>query len=535
MSTVTTKKSHHPASFAELGLKREILQAIAEVGFKQPMPVQAQTNPVLLAGRDAVVQAQTGTGKTAAFAIPLLEKLQPNGAAPQALVLTPTRELALQVAEAIHHLGRYQETRVLALYGGQPIDRQLRALRQPVDVIVGTPGRIMDHLQRGTLHLGSVRMVILDEADEMLDMGFLEDVEWIINHVPAERQTALFSATIPPRIRALAQQALRHPVQITIEPRVAVPQIRQFVYNVTAESKVFALARILDYEYPSSAIIFVRTKNGVDHLVQKVQSLGYSAEAIHGDLSQAMRDRALQRFRTGQATLLIATDVAARGLDIPIVSHVVNFDIPSDPESYIHRIGRTGRAGAQGTALTLVEAQERWLLRLIERTIGQRLILRTLPSPEEIAIRRRERLGQSLLDILSAQDLTEGRQVVEQLLPSYGANEIAAAAILLLLRGHERELSPCATRGDQQQMESNMVRLHLEFGRKHGLHPSELLRKIQRQTGLRSREIGQIMIGERSTQVEIPAVHAQQVETALRESFRRDPLSPRRRSRLAEK
>lgn len=304
---------------------------------------------------------------------------------------------------------------------------------------------------------------------------------------------------------------------------------------MTAESKVFALARILDYENPSSAIIFVRTKNGVDHLVQKVQSLGYSAEAIHGDLSQAMRDRALQRFRTGQATLLIATDVAARGLDIPIVSHVVNFDIPSDPESYIHRIGRTGRAGAQGTALTLVEAQERWLLRLIERTIGQRLTLRTLPSPEEIAIRRRERLRQSLLDILSAQDLTEGRQVVEQLLPSFGANEIAAAAIILLLRGHERESSPCATRGDQQQMESNMVRLHLEFGRKHSLHPSELLRKIQRQTGLRSREIGQIMIGERSTQVEIAAVHAQQVETALRESFRRDPLSPRRRSRLAEK
>ncbi|MDW7981412.1 MAG: DEAD/DEAH box helicase [Thermomicrobium sp.] len=529
MNTVLQRPAH-PSAFAALGLSQPLLDALREVGFEQPMPVQAETIPVLLAGRDAIVQAHTGTGKTASFALPILQRLEPNGHGPQTLVLTPTRELAMQVAEAIHRLGRYLDARVLALYGGQPIERQLRALRHPVDVIVGTPGRVMDHLRRETLQLDEVRTVVLDEADEMLDMGFIEDIEWILERVPAQRQTALFSATMPPRIRQLTQRYLRDPVTVTIHPeRVTVPQIRQFVYEVTGPAKVDALARILDFEAPTSAIVFVRTKSGADDLAHRLQSLGYTAEAIHGDLSQAMRDRAMQRFRSGQVDLLIATDVAARGLDIPTVSHVINFDIPGDPESYVHRIGRTGRAGAPGTAITLVEPRERWLLRTIERAIGKRLTVRRIPTREEIVQRQRELLGASLVELIEQRDLSAGHLIVEQLLPYHQAVDIAAAAITLLLeeRGVESELAGILPPGDRP--EPGMARLRLELGRRDGIRPADIVGAIANEAGLAGREIGQIEISDRFTVVEVPLAAAERVAAALaRTRLRGRPVTVRR-------
>ncbi|MCX7622382.1 MAG: DEAD/DEAH box helicase [Thermomicrobium sp.] len=524
--TKTIDRPQSPSAFAALGLSESLLQALRDVGFEQPTPVQAEAIPVLLAGKDAIVQAHTGTGKTAAFALPILQRLVPNGS-PQALVLTPTRELAMQVAEAIHRLGRHLDARVLALYGGQPIERQLRALRHPVDVIVGTPGRIMDHLRRETLHLDRIRTVILDEADEMLDMGFIEDIEWILERVPRERQTALFSATIPARIRELTRRYLREPVTIAIHPeRVTVPQIRQFAYEVTPAAKVDALARILDYESPASAIIFVRTKVGADELAHRLQSLGYSAEAIHGDLSQAMRDRAMQRFRSGQVELLIATDVAARGLDIPAVSHVINFDIPGDPEAYVHRIGRTGRAGAPGIAITLVEPRERWLLRTIERAIGGRLTPRRIPTRDEIVRRQRELLGASLVEVIEQRDLAPGRMVVEQLLPYHDPSEIAAAAITLLLE--ERGIGPdrLSELASEDRPERGMVRLRLHLGRREGLRPGDIVGAIANEAGIPGNRVGQIEIGEHSAIVEVPAEVADRVvETLSRTRLRGHPVT----------
>lgn len=518
MTSIPTRDARSEA-FASLGLNESLLRAIAELGYEQPMPVQTEAIPILLAGRDVVVQAQTGTGKTAAFILPILQRLERDGSLPRALILTPTRELAVQVAEVTHRLGRYLGARVLAIYGGQPIDRQLRALRHPLDIIVGTPGRVMDHLRRGTLRLDAVRTVVLDEADEMLDMGFIDDVEWILERVPLDRQTALFSATIPPRVRDLARRVLRDPVQIVIgQEQVTVPKIQQFAYEVAPQAKVEALARVLDFEIPNSAIIFVRTKSGADELADRLQALGYTAEAIHGDLSQAMRDRALQRFRTGQVDLLIATDVAARGLDIPSVSHVINFDIPSDAESYVHRIGRTGRAGAAGTAITLIEPRERWLLRTIERAIGQRLLLRTVPTQIQIAERQREAITRSLTTLIERGECGSGQALLAPLLTRHSPTDIAAAALTLLLqeRSGRREVSTALSTDDRP--DRGMVRLRLELGRRDGLRPSELVRLIAAEAGVPSHELGQIDIADRFALVEVPSPLAERVLAVLRRS-----------------
>jgi len=533
--SMTQIPTARPNAFAALGLRQELLEALRTVGFEHPLPVQSEAIPVLLAGRDAIVQAHTGTGKTAAFALPILERLAPDGHGPQALVLTPTRELAIQVAEAIHRLGRYLEARVIALYGGQPIERQLRALRHPVDIVVGTPGRIMDHLRRGTLRLDSVRTVVLDEADEMLDMGFLDDVEWILERVPTERQTALFSATMPARVRELARRYLRKPVTIAIHPEhVTVPQIEQFVYEVAGTAKLDALARILDFEAPASAIVFVRTKSGADELAHKLQALGYAAEAIHGDLSQAMRDRAMQRFRSGQVDLLVATDVAARGLDIPQVSHVINFDIPGDPESYVHRIGRTGRAGSAGIAITLVEPRERWLLRTIERAVGTRLAPRRIPTRDEIVRRQRDMLGTSLVELIERENLELGRQIVNQLLPYHEAADIAAAAVTLLLRERGSDPDRLLSSGEDGHAEAGMRRLRLDVGRRDGVRVHDIVGAIANETGLSARAIGQIDIADRFTVVEVPADQAGRVLAALRRArWRGRPLTTRQQERAA--
>ncbi|HEU5422610.1 MAG TPA: DEAD/DEAH box helicase [Nitrolancea sp.] len=500
--------------FSSFGLNAELMKAIDAAGYEEPTPVQRETIPLFLEGKDLIVQAQTGTGKTAAFALPILQRLVRDGKQPQAIVLTPTRELAIQVAGTFHQLGKFESAQVVAVYGGQPIERQLRALRHGADVIVGTPGRVMDHLRRETLSLANITTFVLDEADEMLDMGFIEDIEWILERSPSERQTALFSATMPAPIANLAKKYLRSPVRVSISPeRVTVPETEQVYYEVQPRVKVEALTRILDLEQPSSAIIFCRTKREVDELTQRLQSLGYPSEALHGDLSQMQRDRVMARFRSGQDDILVATDVAARGIDVENVSHVINYDIPGDPESYVHRIGRTGRAGRTGVAVTLVTPRERRMLRLIERATGQRIQQRGVPTIEQIKAKERELLGESLAEVIESGDLELPMEVVDELAAYYDPSEIAAAAIRMLMREHApaeyEELTPA------QQAETGMTRLYLDLGRKEGIRPMDIVGAIANEAHIPGKSIGQIEITEKASFVDVPENVAQRVIQAL--------------------
>ena len=360
--------------FLALGLDVRVTNALAALGYEEPTPVQRAAIPPLLEGRDVLAQAATGTGKTAAFALPLLHRLTPDAIPKErtaALILVPTRELAMQVSEAVHKYGKTMGVQVLAIYGGASMENQIRALKRGVDVVIATPGRALDHLRRKTLQLGSLKTVVLDEADEMLDMGFAEDLEAILEATPKSRQTALFSATIPPRIASIAQRQLRDPVTVTIDREIVrdgeAARVRQVAYMVQRAHKMNVLARVLDLEQPTSAIVFCRTRTEVDELTETLNARGLRADSLHGGLSQDQRDRVMQKFRGRKTDLLIATDVAARGLDVKHVSHVVNFDVPVDAESYVHRIGRTGRAGREGVAITLAEPREHRLLRNIEQ------------------------------------------------------------------------------------------------------------------------------------------------------------------------
>jgi ATP-dependent RNA helicase DeaD len=435
------------AEFAAMGLGAEALRAIEELGYGEPTPIQRQTIPLLLEGRDVIAQAPTGTGKTAAYGLPIVEHLEVSALYPQALVLVPTRELAIQVAEALHALGKHRELVTLPIYGGAPYERQFRALRMGVQVVVGTPGRLLDHLRRETLDLSRVKTVVLDEADEMLDMGFIEDIEAILQALPAERQSALFSATIPARVARLAEAYLREPVRVSVAAKEAVaPKVRQVYYEVTWQEKAEALARILDYEQPESAIVFVRTRRDADEVSERLNGLGYLAQPIHGEINQAQRERALERFRAGRTQLLVATDVAARGLDIPDVSHVINYDLPMDADSYVHRIGRTGRAGRTGEALTLVTPRERRTLQMIERLIHRRLQRLRLPTESDVAARRRAAFRDELLGILDAGQLDPFLDMVEDLAESRDPMELAAAAFKLAALSREAS----ATRGGRR-------------------------------------------------------------------------------------
>jgi ATP-dependent RNA helicase DeaD len=382
--------------FAALGLRHELLDALIELGYEEPTPVQRETIPHLIDGRDLVGQAATGTGKTAAFALPLLHSLEFGGGRPSAtaLVVVPTRELAMQVSEAIFKYGRRLGVKVVPVYGGQPIFRQLQSLERGVHVVVGTPGRILDHLGRRSLDLDGIRTVVLDEADEMLDMGFADDIERILGSLPTDRQTVLFSATMPPRITGIAKRFLRDPVRITVGHTAGPDRpalITQRAFVVQRAHKPAALGRVLDIESPEAAIVFCRTRTEVDLLTETMNGRGYRAEALHGGMDQAQRDRVMGRLRDGTAELLIATDVAARGLDVDTLTHVVNYDVPSAPDSYVHRIGRVGRAGREGVAITLAEPRERRLLDNIEKATRQRIAIEPVPSVAELRLSRRRR------------------------------------------------------------------------------------------------------------------------------------------------
>ncbi|MBJ6359840.1 DEAD/DEAH box helicase [Paenibacillus sp. GCM10012307] len=428
-------------TFAEFGLEPKVLQAITELGFEESTPIQDKSIPIAITGTDLIGQAQTGTGKTAAFGIPLISKIPVSEDRIVALVMTPTRELAIQVAEEIGKLSRYKGTRSLPIYGGQDIGRQIRALKKKPQIIIGTPGRLLDHINRKTIRLDDVQTVVLDEADEMLDMGFMEDITSILSMVPEERQTMLFSATMPPNIQKLAQRFLKNPEHVSVIPKnITAPLIDQAYIELHERQKFEGLSRLLDMESPELAIVFGRTKRRVDELSEALQKRGYSADGLHGDLSQNQRDNVMRKFRDGSIDVLVATDVAARGLDVSGVSHVINFDLPQDPESYVHRIGRTGRAGKEGTAWSFVTPREIDHLHFIEKVTRQKIARKPLPSMAE-AIEGKQRItAERLIEIIQSDDFQEYKGIAIQLLERYDSVHLVAAAIKLLT-GEKKDVS----------------------------------------------------------------------------------------------
>ncbi|MFD0817965.1 DEAD/DEAH box helicase [Micromonospora zhanjiangensis] len=542
---MTQSDTDEAASFADLTLRPELLHTLTSLGYEEPTPIQRESIPPLLAGRDLLGQAATGTGTTAAFALPVLLLIgaDTGGVEPAALVLVPTRELAVQVSEAFHRYGRELGTRVLPIYGGQPIGRQLRALASGVDVVIATPGRALDHLSRGTLRLGSLRTVVLDEADEMLDMGFAEDIDAILQEAPQERQTVLFSATMPPRIDAMARSHLREPVRIQIEREQAAPgeapKVRQSAYLVARAHKPAALGRILDVEAPTAAIVFCRTREEVDQLTETLNGRGYRAEALHGGMSQEQRDRVMGRLRTGTADLLVATDVAARGLDIEQLTHVVNYNLPSAPESYVHRIGRVGRAGREGVAITLAEPREHRMLKTIERVTRQRITVEKIPTVADLHARRLELTRAALEESLIEDHFERFRVVVETLADEYDVMDVALAAVKLAHEAtggavdDEEEIPqfvPRAERAERGRREhtggrdrreyrgrdEGMTRIFVGVGRRVGVRPQDLVGAIANESRLSGRQIGAIEIADRFSLVEVPDSAVNDVVEALR-------------------
>ncbi|MCL6634170.1 MAG: DEAD/DEAH box helicase [Peptococcaceae bacterium] len=491
--------------FGGIEVSRRVAHALADMGFEEPTPIQQKAIPVIMKGVDLIGQAQTGTGKTAAFGIPVVETVNPRSAWVQVLIVTPTRELAIQVAEEISRIGKYRRVRTLPIYGGQSIDRQIRGLKQGVQVVIGTPGRLLDHLNRKTLHLGNVGMVVLDEADEMLDMGFIDDIEAILLNTPPQRQTLLFSATMPEEIRRLARKYLRNPEYVTVSKNsLTVPQIEQVYYETREANKLESLCRILDSVSVSLAIIFCRTKRGVDELVASLQARGYPAAALHGDLSQYQRNHVMRQFRTGQVDYLVATDVAARGLDIENVSHVINYDIPQDPEFYVHRIGRTGRAGKSGVAITLITPRDYKQLRLIESLTGTRIRRERLPSLADIHERQKEGIRERLQRVLEEEKLAYYRTIVDSLVDDYDPVDIAAAALKLSLEPGGNGEEPAAESFGNTGARPGMVRLFMTVGRKDNLSPGDLIRIVSAESGIPENSIGNINIYEKFAFVEVP-------------------------------
>lgn len=422
-------------TFSDFGLTGPVLRSLNNMGFEEPTPIQERALPLALKGRDLIGQAHTGTGKTAAFGIPLVELLKVNQEQIQGVVLTPTRELAVQVAEELNKIGQYKDIRTLPVYGGQEISRQIRALKNRPHIIVATPGRFMDHMRRRTILLNQVSMVVLDEADEMLNMGFIEDIETILSDVPGERQTLLFSATIPGPVQSLARRFMRYPEVIRIEgTQLTVPGTEQSYIIVEERQKFEVFCRLLDTQSPDRSIVFGRTKRRVDELYEALSKRGYSAEGLHGDLSQSKRDLVMRRFKEGSVELLVATDVAARGLDISDVTHIYNFDIPQDPEGYVHRIGRTGRAGKAGVAVTLVTPREMHHLRVIEQLTRGKITRKPAPTIKE-AVKWQQRLAADrLLLAVEKGDTGSYRGLAEDLLQETDAVTLISAALKVLTR-----------------------------------------------------------------------------------------------------
>ena len=524
-------------TFLDLNLNKKIQQAISEMGFEEPSPIQVQCIPQVLAGHDVIGQAQTGTGKTAAFGIPLVEMVSPMSKHVQALVLTPTRELAIQVAGELRKIAKYNKVRTLPIYGGQAIVSQIRALQQGVQVVIGTPGRVLDHLRRGTLKLDKLHTVVLDEADEMLDMGFIEDIESIFQTMPEGRQTLLFSATMPPEVKRLSVRYMKEPVNVSINRgEVTVPLIEQVYYKVLERTKLESLCRIVDSEEVELGIIFCRTKRGVDELTEALMSRGYLADGLHGDLSQTQRDRVMRKFRTNDVQLLVATDVAARGIDVENVTHVINYDIPQDPESYVHRIGRTGRAGKHGLALTLVTPAEFKLLKIIERETRAKLVPRDVPSLADVAERQTEMWRDRLVRTVQEGKLATYRAILSGLLDEFDPLDLASAA-LKIASGEDFEQTDTDYNFGETGGAPGMVRFFVNIGRSAKLGPSDFVKLIAEEAGIPSNAIGKIDVFEKFTFVEVQEESAPFVFEALRKSringsrINLEPARPRERTR----
>ncbi len=525
--------------FSELGLSDAVLKAVNQAGYETPSPIQAQSIAPLLEGRDLLGQAQTGTGKTAAFSLPLLSRIDVNAKTPQMLVLAPTRELAIQVAEAIQSYAKYMKgLHVLPVYGGQSMGIQLRQMQRNPQVIVGTPGRILDHIRRKTLKLGDLKSLVLDEADEMLRMGFIDDVETILKETPDNRQVALFSATMPGPIHRVATRYLKDPVEIRIKSKTTtMDTIDQRYWQVTGMHKLEALTRILEVEEFDAMIIFVRTKNATAELAEKLEARGYSSSPLNGDMNQAAREKAIQRMKKGQLDILVATDVAARGLDIERISHVINYDIPYDTESYVHRIGRTGRAGRTGTAILFVSPREKRMLFAIEKATRQPIEKMQLPSTEDIADRRVMQFTQMLSETIESQDLSFFQEVMAKYQESHDADPLEVAAALTYLVQKTRPLKPVVhvrppraereqgsrrdnsnrsdrpsrerspRRGNQDKphrSEDGMQSYRIEVGRSHGVEVKNIVGAIANEAGIDSKDIGRISLQDDYSTLDLP-------------------------------
>src|ERR1700728_3894321 len=557
------------SGFADLTLAAELCHVLSGLGYEEPTPIQLAAIPPLLEGRDLVGQAATGTGKTAAFALPILHRILREGgqAEPLALVLVPTRERAVRFCEAIRGYGHDMGVRVLPVYGGEPIGRQLGPLKRGVDIVVATPGRALDHINRGTLKLSGLEVVVLDEADEMLDMGFAEEIEAILASTPGERQTALFSATMPPRIDGMVRRHLRDPVRVELGRQASASAdgllVRQTAYLVPRGHKAAALGRVLDLERPTATIVFCRTRDEVDQLTESLNGRGYRAEALHGGMDQQHRDRVMGRLRSETIDLLVATDVAARGLDIDQLTHVVNYDVPSAPESYVHRIGRVGRAGREGTAITLVEPREHRMLKTIERANRQPITVEKMPTVADLRARRLEQVHAALREsLLKDDDLDSFRAVIEPLSEEFDLYKVALAAVKL---AHEATGSPRdeeelpeveVPSNDERRAGRNgngsvrepfrgngrsprrgrgatagTTRLFVGTGRAAGVRPQDLVGAITGKSYLNGRDIRTIEIADKFSLVEVPESAADDVVAAPRQPGVRGRTATVRRER----
>ncbi|HUP48760.1 MAG TPA: DEAD/DEAH box helicase, partial [Thermoanaerobaculia bacterium] len=502
-------------------------QTLSGLGYEVPTPIQLRTIPVLLAGRDLIGQAQTGTGKTAAFALPILQRIDPRRRETQALVLTPTRELAMQVAEAVHSYGHgMQGLAVMPVYGGAPIGPQIKRLERGVQIVVGTPGRLIDVLDRGSLRLDTIRMLVLDEADEMLKMGFIDDVEKILGAAPKPRQIALFSATMPPEVLRIARRHLVDPERVEIEHKtVTAPALEQRFINLSEGQKLETLTHILESEESEAVLIFRRTKNGAAELAERLEGRGFAALAMHGDMKQAERESVIRRLRAGQAEIVVATDVAARGLDVEQITHVINYDIPYDVEAYVHRVGRTGRAGRAGMATLFVTPRERRMMREIERFTGSAIKPMKTPTGADVAARRVAQLKESIRKNIAEGDLDLYLELVEQI-AGEGEHDIAAvAAAAARLASAARPIGetsrPAAARPAPSSAGRERVRLRMDVGKRDGIRPADVVGSIANEAGIAGRDIGPIEIRDEVTYVSVPAeAAAHVVKSVSRARFR---------------
>jgi ATP-dependent RNA helicase DeaD len=510
--------------FEELGIIEPILKAIVDMGFEEASPIQANAIPIVLSGKDIVGQAQTGTGKTAAFGIPLLQAIDPKNKQLQAVVLSPTRELAIQIADEIRKLATYLHgIKVLPIYGGQEISKQIRSLKAGTQIVIGTPGRVMDHMRRKTVKFDGVKMIVLDEADEMLNMGFREDIETILKDVPEDRQTVLFSATMPKPIMDIARTYQKNAEIIkVVKKELTVPKIEQYYYEVKPKTKEEVLCRLIDMYDPKLSLVFCNTKKQVDELVSTLQGRGYFAEGLHGDMKQQQRDRVMNSFRNGRTEILVATDVAARGIDVDDVEAVFNYDIPQDDEYYVHRIGRTGRAGRMGRAFTLVVGKELYKLKDIERYCKTKVIAQPIPSMNDVTAVKAEKILDKINTIIAEEDLGKMIEIIEARVNSedYTTLDIAAAFLKMTMGEENDQIDEKASVEDYGNTgaEAGMVRLFINIGKKQNTRPGDILGAIAGETGMPGKLIGSIDMYDKYTFVEVPREYAHDVIQVMKDA-----------------